>query len=101
MHRHPLIIGLHTCIQKYLLWYFFPINILISLGICLTPKLLKYTTLLPLTYNAIQWVPYDSYSSRFITSPPSFILGKLFQDWTPSNLGSFWLYFYLSWLVKG
>ena len=28
-------------------------------------------------------------SSRFITYAPSFILGKLFLEYTPLNLGSF------------
>ena len=32
------------------------------------------------TYKAIQWVPIDLKSSRFITDAPSFILGKLFLD---------------------
>ena len=52
---------------------------------CSTPKLSKYVTLSPCTYNAIQRVSYDSYSERFTTYAPSFIVGKL----TPSNLGLF------------
>ena len=55
-------------------------NFLISFGICSTPKLSKYATSLSLTYKAIQCVPIDSYSSRFIIYAPSFILDKLFLD---------------------
>ena len=51
-----------------------------NFGICSTSKLSKYVTLLPFTYNAIQLVPNDLYSSRFITYTPSFTLGKLFPD---------------------
>ena len=36
-------------------------NFLISFGICSTPRLSKYATFLALKYEAIQWVPIDSY----------------------------------------
>ena len=52
-------------------------NFLIFFGICSTPKLSKLTILFAFTYKVIQWVPIDSYSSRFISYAPSFILGKL------------------------
>ena len=57
-------------------------NFLVSFGICSSPKLSKYITLLPFTYKAIQRVPIDLYSSRFITYNQSFILGKLFLEKT-------------------
>ena len=65
-------------------------NLLISFGICSIPKLSNYMILLPFTYIAIQWVPTDLNSLRFVTDAPFFILGKLFFDKTPLNLGSFW-----------
>ena len=55
----------------------------------LNPKLSKYITLLPIIYKAIQWVPTDFYSPRFITYAPFFALGKWFQQ-RPLNLGLFW-----------
>ena len=57
-----------------------PINFLISFRMYSTPKVSKYVTLLPFTYKAIERVPTDLYSSRFITYVPSFILGKLFLE---------------------
>ena len=43
-----------------------------------------------LTNKAIECVPVSSYSSKFITYAPFFILaGKLFLEYTPLNLGSF------------
>ena len=53
-------------------------NFLISFEICETSRLPKQVTLSPLTCKAIQWVPIDLYSSKFITYVLSFILGKLF-----------------------
>ena len=53
---------------------------MISYGICSTPKLSKYVTFLEFTHKAIQWVPIDSYSSRFIIYAPSFIFDKLFLE---------------------
>ena len=52
-----------------------PINVLISFGICSTQKESKYVTslfftsfgLALLTYKATQWVPVSDYSSRIIT----------------------------------
>ena len=69
--------------------FLLPINLLISLGICSIPKLLKEITSFGLTNKAIQCVPVSSYSSKFITYAPFFILsGKLFLEYTPLNLGS-------------
>ena len=60
--------------------FLFPMNVLISFGIFSTPNLSKYIPLLLLTYEAIQWAPIDSYSSRFIINAPSFILDTLFLE---------------------
>ena len=64
-------------------------NFLISFGICSTPKLSKCVTFSAFAYNVIQYVPIDSYSSRFIIYAASFILDKLFLKKAPLNLGSF------------
>ena len=48
-----------------------PMNFLISFRMYSTPKVSKYVTLLPFTYKAIERVPTDLYSSRFITYVPS------------------------------
>ena len=55
-------------------------NFLITFGICSTLKLSKYVTFLAFTYKAIQSVPIDSYSSRFVAYTSSFILDKLFLE---------------------
>ena len=55
-------------------------NFFISYGICSTPRLSKYTILFAFMYKAIQWVPIDSYSSRFIADIPTLILGELFLE---------------------
>ena len=57
--------------------------------IYLTLKLSKHVTLSPFTYEAIQWVFIDLYSSRILTYAAFFALGKLFLKQTPLNLGSF------------
>ena len=41
MQKYPHIIESFDCIQKMLDMFLFPINFLISLGICSTPKLSK------------------------------------------------------------
>ena len=41
-------------------------SFLISFGIYSTPKPSNYVTLLEFAYKAIQYVPINSYSSRFI-----------------------------------
>ena len=65
------------------------INLLICLGICSTPKLSKYTVYFGLINKEIQCVPVFSYSSKFITYGPFFILfGKLFLEYIPLKLGS-------------
>ena len=74
----------------------------ISLGTCSMPKLSKQITSLVLTKKAIQCVPLFSYSSKFITYAPFFILfGKLFLEYAPLNLGSFLKYSLISMFVKG
>ena len=86
-YRH--IIELYACILKIFsvkFWLF--MNCLIFPRIYLTPKLSKYVTLPSFTYKVVQWVPIDLYSSRFIMYAPSFILDKLFLEWTLLNLGS-------------
>ena len=45
-------------------------NLLISLGICSTPKLSKKTVYFGLTNKEIQCVPVFLYSSKFITYAP-------------------------------
>ena len=47
-------------------------NFIISFGIFSTPKPSKYVTLSAFTYKAIQWVPIDSYSSKYIVYASSF-----------------------------
>ena len=58
--------------------FLFPMNFLTSIGRCSTQKLSECIILLPFTCKAIQWVPIDLNSSRYITYVPSFVLGKLF-----------------------
>ena len=58
----------------------FLINFPITLGIYSTPKLSRYISLSEFTYNATQWVSVYSYSSRFVTHSPLFILDKLFLE---------------------
>ena len=55
-------------------------NFPISFGIYLTPNLSNFVKLSVVTYNAIQRVPIDSYSSRFFYICPSFILTKFFFE---------------------
>ena len=85
IQKYPHIIESYSCILKtiILVILLFPMNFLISFGMCLTPKLSKYVIFLAFTYKAMQWVPIDSYLSRSITYAPSFILGKLFLEWAP------------------
>ena len=64
-------------------------NFLISVEVCSTPKLSKYVTFLAFANNAVQLVPIDAYSSRFLMYAPSFILDKLFLEKTPLNVGLF------------
>ena len=69
----------YACILKmFACMFLLPINFLISFGICSTPTLSKYVTLLFNEYKAIQWFPISEYSSTFITHATSFsLLGKL------------------------
>ena len=91
IQKYPHIIELSACILNMFVFVFVcPINLLISLGTCSTPKLSKQTTSLFFTYKAIQCVPTSAYSSRFITYALFFIvLSKLSVEETSLNLGSF------------
>ena len=60
--------------------FLFPVNILVSFGICSILKLSKYIILLPFRYKIVQRVPIDLHSLRSITYAPSFILVKLFVE---------------------
>ena len=81
------IIESYACILRMLgFMVLLLIIVLISFGICYTPKLSKYVTLLllsmsfglaSLTHKATQLVPISEYSSRFLIYIPSFTLGKL------------------------
>ena len=79
IQKYSHIIELSACILNMFVFVFLcPINLLISLGTCSTPKLSKLATSLSFTYKAIQCVLTSAYSSRFITYAPFFIvLGKL------------------------
>ena len=71
------------------------INSLISLGICSTQKLSKWTISFLLQNKVIQCAPTSAYSPRFIIYAPSFIFsmelhsGKLFFRKTPLILVHF------------
>ena len=55
IQKYPHIIELLASILKiYVIIFLFPINFLISFGICLTPKLSKYGIFSAFTYKAIQ-----------------------------------------------
>ena len=58
-----------------------------SRGIYSIPKESKYTALFLSIINETQRFPLIFSSWRFITYTPSFILGKLFLEKTPLNLG--------------
>ena len=55
-------------------------SFLISFAISSTTKLSKYVLFAALTNKAIQWVPIDSYSWRFIIYTPSFVSDKLLLE---------------------
>ena len=59
-----------------------------SWGIYSIPKESKYTALFMSINDENQCVPLLFLSSKFMTYAPSFILGKLFLNKTPLNLGS-------------
>ena len=69
----------YACILKFfVIMSLLLINFLISFGMCSTPKLSKYVTVLLFAYKATQCVPISEYSSRLIKYAPFFILsGKL------------------------
>ena len=74
IQRYPHIIESYACIlKKFAIMFSLLINFLISFGICLTPKLSKYVTVLVFTYNGIQRVPISEHSSRFIKYASSFV----------------------------
>ena len=52
------------------------------------PEESKYTAKFLSISNETQCVPLLFLSSRFIVNAPSFVLGKLFLEKTPLNLGS-------------
>ena len=80
--KHQHIIESIACILKILVMMFLLLmNFQISFGVYSTLKLLRYVTLSPFSYKAIQWVPTDSYLSRFVTYIPSFVLDKLFLEY--------------------
>ena len=55
IQKYPHIIELSACILNMFVFVFLcPINLLISLGTCSTPKLSKSITSLFFTYKAIQ-----------------------------------------------
>ena len=53
----------HTIVfyKYFTIKFLFPMNFVITFGICSTPKLSKHVTFLTLTYKGRQWVPIDSY----------------------------------------
>ena len=89
--------------SKYIRFNFFITNAcFISLEICSIPKLSKQTVYFGLTNKATQCVPVFSYSPKFITYAPFFILfGKLFLEYTLLNLGSLIKYSFISKFDKG
>ena len=91
MQKYPHIIELSACIlNMFVMMFLFPINLLISLGMCYLPKLSKYINSLFFTYKGIQCVSTYAYSPRFTTHVRFFIvLGKLSLLYTPLNLDSF------------
>ena len=102
IQKYPHITESYACILKmFVLMFLLLINILISSGICSTPKLSQEVTSLLFTCKVTQWVPISEYSSRFIIYDPSFIFGRLSREKTPLNLGSFWSYVCISKCVKG
>ena len=82
MHR---LINVVIFFQKVFL---FPMNFLLSQGMCSTPKLSKYDKLKLIVYEAIQSVSIDLCLSRLITYALSFTVDILFLEET-SYLGSF------------
>ena len=66
IQKYPHIIESDAYIPQIFVIFLFPINFIISFGICSTQKLSKTVTFLELTYKAIQLVPIDSHSSIFI-----------------------------------
>ena len=79
IQKYPHITESYACILKMFvtivnLLVDLLISFFISFGICSTPKLSKYVTVLVFTYNAIQWVSMSECSSRLITYAPYFIV---------------------------
>ena len=68
MQKYPHIIELFDYTRNMLaIMFLFPINYLISLGTCSTPKLSKQPNSLLLQNKAMQCVPASAYSSTIIT----------------------------------
>ena len=75
VQKYLHIIELSACIiNMFLLMFLSSINLLISLGICSTPKLSKQSTSLSFTYKAIQCVPLSKYSSKLTIHAVSFLI---------------------------
>ena len=71
MQKYPRVIEFSACIlNMFVLMSLCPLNLLIFLGTCSTPKLSKQKTPLFFTYKAMQCVPTSAYSSKFITYAP-------------------------------
>ena len=63
IQKYPQIIELSACIINMFVFVFLcPINLLISLGTCGTPKILKQRTPLFFTYKGIQCEHTSAYS---------------------------------------
>ena len=82
MQKYSYIIESFACILKTFVIIFSFVFLLFFdiFGKCLTAKLSIYSKLLPFTYKAIQGIPIDWNSSKFITYAPCFTLGKLFIE---------------------
>ena len=68
IQKYPHVTESYDCsLKMFAIMVLSLINFLISFGMCSTPNLSKYVTVLLFTVNAIQWVPMLEYSSRLIT----------------------------------
>ena len=80
--------------------FLFPMNFFIQFGICSTPKVSKWVTILSFTCKVIQWVPTDL---KDLTHQDIytlfFVLSKLFLEKTSLNLASIWWHYCISKLV--
>ena len=89
IQKYPHIIESFACIlNMFVFMSLFPINLLISLGICSTPKRSKYIISLFYVYKAIQCVP-KKFVEIYYLCASFYFLGKLSLEKTPLNLGLF------------